>query len=356
MQAESLEFRGIAKAFGGTNALNPISLHLAAGEFVTLLGPSGSGKTTLLNIAAGFLSPDSGSLFIGASDVTSLPARKRNIGMVFQNYALFPHMNVFDNVAYGLRVRGVPSSEIQARVMRALAGVRLEDFNAREIRQLSGGQQQRVALARALIIEPPVLLMDEPLGALDRQLRKQVQLEIRRLHRDFGRTTLFVTHDQEEALAMSDRIAVMRGGRIEQIGNPNELYHRPANTFVASFLGESNILNGSVTEISGGVARVNASGLGLELVGEAAPGLRVGDAVGALVRPESVTVSASPSGLAARVQEVVHLGEILAIRLLLATGQEFWIRRFSGAEMPDAGREIRLSWRNEDIRIIPLTT
>ncbi len=237
-RARPLHFRDVAKSYGDVAALRPLSLEVKAGEFVTLLGPSGSGKTTLLNIAAGFVTPDQGVLRIGDVDVTHLPPRRRDIGMVFQNYALFPHMSVFDNVAYGLRVRGVGSTEIARRVERALTMVQLGGLSGRRIPQLSGGQQQRVALARAMVIEPAVLLMDEPLGALDRQLRKHVQLEIRRLHREFGSTTLYVTHDQEEALVMSDRIGIMRNGQIEQIDTPENLYRRPANAFVAEFLGE----------------------------------------------------------------------------------------------------------------------
>jgi ABC-type Fe3+/spermidine/putrescine transport system ATPase subunit len=357
MQAETftLSFRDVAKTFDGVRVLHPLSLDIAAGEFVTLLGPSGSGKTTLLNIAAGFITPDQGSLSIGATDITALAPRKRNIGMVFQNYALFPHMSVFDNVAYGLRARGVSADEIKSRVGRALEMVRLEALGARSIQQLSGGQQQRAALARALVIEPSVLLMDEPLGALDRQLRKHVQLEIRRLHREFRRTTLFVTHDQEEALAMSDRIAVMRDGRIEQIGRPNELYQKPANFFVASFLGESNILEGRVIEISGAVARMDVPSLKMDVLGDAAPGLVVGAEAAALIRPEAVSLAASDAdGLPADIREVVHLGEILAIRLALSSGQDFWLRCFSGADVPDGGRAARLTWRPQDVRIVPL--
>ncbi len=209
---------------------------------------------------------------------------------------------------------------------------------------------QRVALARALVIEPSVLLMDEPLGALDRQLRKRVQLEIRRLHREFGRTTLFVTHDQEEALAMSDRIGVMRDGRIEQIAKPNDLYQRPANVFVASFLGESNILNGRVIELAGDKARLLAVDLGREFVGYAAPGLVVGAEAAALIRPEHVTLetAAEADGLSGHIRGVVHLGEILAIRLVLTSGQDFWLRRSSGTDMPDEGRETRLAWVDRD--------
>ncbi len=354
-EARPLSFRGVSKAYGDVNALHPISLDVAAGEFVTLLGPSGSGKTTLLNIAAGFVTPDAGSLFVGGQDITALPPRRRDIGMVFQSYALFPHMTVADNVAYGLKVRGVASSEITRRVEAAMAMVQLEGYGARRIQQLSGGQQQRVALARAMVIEPAVLLMDEPLGALDRQLRKHVQLEIRRLHRELGRTTLYVTHDQEEALVMSDRIGIMRNGRVEQIGTPDDLYRRPANAFVASFLGESNILRGRVTEVSGGEARLVCEQLGTVITGAAADGVRPGAMAGALIRPESLTLASEPEGgLPARIVEIVYLGELLAIRLVLTSGQEVWRRCFSTLEHPVEGREVRLTWRREDIRIVPL--
>ena len=213
-------FEKISKSFGPVQAVQFTTLEIRAGEFITLLGPSGSGKTTLLNIAAGYISPDNGKVLIGGRDITAVPPRKRNVGMVFQNYALFPHLTVFENVAYGLQVRKVQKEEVCRRVNEILEMLELGGFGGRYITQLSGGQQQRVALARALVFEPDVLLMDEPLGALDRQLRKHVQLEIRRLHRKIQRTTLYVTHDQEEALVMSDRIGIMNAGNIEQIGEP----------------------------------------------------------------------------------------------------------------------------------------
>ncbi|HQU48627.1 MAG TPA: ATP-binding cassette domain-containing protein, partial [Casimicrobiaceae bacterium] len=213
-----VRFADISKAFGEVQALHPTDLEIRTGEFLTLLGPSGSGKTTLLNICAGYLAPSGGRLLVGGRDITGLPPRLRNMGMVFQNYALFPHMTVAENVAYGLAVRRLPKAEIARRVDEALHMTRLEGFGGRAIRELSGGQQQRVALARAIVIQPDILLMDEPLGALDRQLRKEVQLEIRRMHAAKPRTTIYVTHDQEEALVMSDRIAVMRAGQIVQVG------------------------------------------------------------------------------------------------------------------------------------------
>lgn len=232
----------VRKAFGTYVALNDVSLEIAAGEFLTLLGPSGSGKTTLLMALAGFVRPDSGSLVIGGRDVTRLSPDKRDIGIVFQNYALFPHMSVVANVEYPLILRKVPKEEARSRALAALARVKLEGYGERNIAALSGGQRQRVALARAIVFEPRVMLMDEPLSALDKNLREHMQFEIRRLHDDLGITTIYVTHDQREALTMSDRIAVMDAGEIQQIATPSEIYHRPKTRFVAEFMGEANIL------------------------------------------------------------------------------------------------------------------
>jgi ABC-type Fe3+/spermidine/putrescine transport system ATPase subunit len=315
-----VRFAGVAKSFGSVKALQPTDLDVAAGEFLTLLGPSGSGKTTLLNICAGYIAPSAGRLLIGGRDVTNLPPRRRNMGMVFQNYALFPHLSVFENVAYGLRVRGLARADIERKVAHVLDVVQLGSFGARSVRELSGGQQQRVALARAMVIEPDILLIDEPLGALDRQLRKDVQLEIRRMHVAQPRTTLYVTHDQEEALVMSDRIAVMRAGRIVQIGTGRELYERPADTFVAKFLGESNLLRGEVAAVVGGRARLAVPGLDRPIEGRAAPGVSIGTRAAALIRPE--TIRPQRDGLPGRVVERVYLGELAAIRLRLAGGHE----------------------------------
>ncbi|MCK6454632.1 MAG: ABC transporter ATP-binding protein [Alphaproteobacteria bacterium] len=348
---QTIAFRGVARDFGAVKALLATDLDIMAGEFLTLLGPSGSGKTTLLNIAAGYLAPSAGRVLIGARDVTDLPPRRRNIGMVFQNYALFPHMSVFDNVAYGLRARGVPRADLERRVEAALGMVRLGGYGARGIRQLSGGQQQRVALARALVIEPDVLLMDEPLGALDRQLRQHVQLEVRRLHRQHRRTTIYVTHDQEEALVMSDRIAVMREGRLEQIGDAETLYRRPDNAFVAGFLGESNLLRGVVTAVDGVRARLRVDGMAGEIAGAAAAGLVAGTPGAALVRPESVRVS--PAGrFEARLVERVYLGELVALRLALGNGQAVVCRRFARDGAPDGDR-LAIDWDPGDVRILP---
>jgi ABC-type Fe3+/spermidine/putrescine transport system ATPase subunit len=318
----AVAFAGISKRFGGVEALHPIDFEIASGEFVSLLGPSGSGKTTLLNICAGYLEPSSGRLLVQGRDITREPPRRRKVGMVFQNYALFPHMTVFRNIAYGLEARGLPRTEIDRRVGAALARVRLDGFADRNVRELSGGQQQRVALARAVVIEPDILLMDEPLGALDRQLRKDVQLEIRRMHVAAPRTTLYVTHDQEEALVMSDRIAVMRAGRIVQSGTSQDLY------------------------------ALRVEGLTQPVEGRAAPGLAAGGAGSALIRPEHV--KPMPSGMPARIVERVFLGEIVALRLALAAGPELWSRRF-GAEAP-SGDHVEIGWDRDAVSILPDAT
>jgi len=234
--------RELTKAFGSFVALDAVSLDVRPGEFLTLLGPSGSGKTTLLNIVAGFLRPDRGRLYFGSEEVTQRPIDRRGIGMVFQNYALFPHMSVAGNVGFPLKIRKVRRAEIETRVREALALVRLEALADRGIGTLSGGQRQRVALARAIVFAPQVLLMDEPLSALDKNLREQMQVEIRHLHEKIGTTTIYVTHDQREALTMSDRVAIMNGGRIAQCGTPTEVYEDPASAFVASFIGETTLM------------------------------------------------------------------------------------------------------------------
>jgi ABC-type Fe3+/spermidine/putrescine transport system ATPase subunit len=345
----TVQFAGISKAFGAVRALDPTDLDIAQGEFLTLLGPSGSGKTTLLNICAGYLEPSAGRLVVGGRDVTALPPRLRNMGMVFQNYALFPHMSVAENVAYGLTARKLAREEIARRVADVLHMIRLDGYGERAIRELSGGQQQRVALARAMVIQPDILLMDEPLGALDRQLRKEVQFEIRRLHAARPRTTIYVTHDQEEALVMSDRIAVMRAGRIVQIGSGADLYERPVDTFVARFLGESNLLAGTVGTLAAGRATLDVPGLAEPIEGRAAAGLRAGATASALLRPETVRVQ--PGGLAARIVERVYLGELVAVRLSLASGHELWSRRLASEW---SGRDgVEIGWDASAISILP---
>jgi spermidine/putrescine ABC transporter ATP-binding subunit len=353
-----VRFEGTGKSFGAVEALAPTTLTVEPGEFLTLLGPSGSGKTTLLNVAAGHLDPTSGRVLIGERDVTGVPARHRNVGMVFQNYALFPHMSVAENVAYGLKVRRRPRAEIARRVADALALVQLAEFGGRSIHQLSGGQQQRVALARALVIEPDLLLMDEPLGALDRQLRKAVQIELRRLHERHGRTTIYVTHDQEEALVLSDRVAVMRQGRIEQVGTAVELYDRPATAFVAGFIGESNLLGATALRVTGGEAWARVPILGTDVFAAAAPGLAEGPAR-LLLRPEHLLLcddgavsSESSHGLDAEVDQVVYLGELVALDLRLDNGEHLWLRRPLDRGIA-RGERVRVTWRKEHLRLLP---
>jgi len=345
----AVAFCGIAKRYGAFEALLPLDLEIASGEFVSFLGPSGSGKTTLLNICAGYTEPTAGSLFVAGRDVTAEPPRRRNIGMVFQNYALFPHLDVFENVAYGLRVRKIARADLDRRVEEALRTVRLDGFGRRSVRSLSGGQQQRVALARAIVIEPDILLMDEPLGALDKQLRKDVQIEIRRMHVARPRTTLYVTHDQEEALVMSDRIAVLRGGRMVQLGTARELYNRPVDAFVARFLGDSNLIAGRVVELRNGSATLCADGLAAPIVGYAAERLRMAETACALIRPEHVRLVAG--GQPARIVERIFLGEIAALRLALPSGVELWSRLFS-SDTP-ARDEIEIGWDRERVSILP---
>jgi spermidine/putrescine transport system ATP-binding protein len=243
-----VEFKSITKAYNGLKVLDGFDLNIAEGEFLTLLGPSGCGKTTLLRLLAGFETPDVGEILLDGERVNTIPPDRRNVNTVFQSYALFPHLSVFDNVAFGLRMKKIPAAEILERVEQALAVVDLREYGNRKPRQLSGGQQQRVALARALVNRPRVLLLDEPLSALDFKLRRAMQVTLKTLQRCVGITFVFVTHDQEEALSMSDRVVVMRSGVIEQIGGPREIYEKPASLFVAQFVGESNLLEGVITE------------------------------------------------------------------------------------------------------------
>ncbi len=285
----------VTKRFGQVVALDQVNLEIRQGEFFTLLGPSGCGKTTFLRTIAGFELVDEGRIYFDEEDVTYVPPHKRDTGMVFQNYALWPHMTVYDNIAYGLRVRKLPKEEIDRRVKWALKLVHMEGFERRRPHQLSGGQQQRVALARALVIHPRVLLLDEPLSNLDAKLRIEMRSEIRRLQRELGITTIYVTHDQEEALAISDRIAVMSGGRVMQVGPPEEIYLRPANRFVADFIGRGTFLEGRVLETDHELVIELESGLGTVkgVPSRSDRKISVGERVLVAIRPESFTVTGS---------------------------------------------------------------
>ena len=332
----------ITKTFpGGTRAVDGIDLEIGEGEFFSLLGPSGCGKTTTLRMIAGFENPDAGSIRVAGRDVTALPPEQRDMGMVFQNYALFPHRTVEDNVAFGLRMRKVARDEAARRVRDALAMVRLQGLEERRPGQLSGGQQQRVALARAIVINPTVLLCDEPLGALDKKLRQAMQFELKELHRRLGLTLVYVTHDQEEALTMSDRIAVMRSGLIAQLGEPREIYDRPTSRFVADFIGDTNILEGRV------------EGNMLRLAGWASPlpsPLPAGPAAVAL-RPERVHLAPPGTGLVdARVTEANFLGDAVLLKLTLPGGASLLARapRETEPALLAPGAAVAVAWRPED--------
>ena len=287
----AVQLDGVTKRFGDSVALHEAWLKIQPSEFMTLLGPSGCGKTTLLNLVAGFLEADNGEIFIEGALVTETPAHMREIGIVFQNYALFPHMSVANNVAYGLKTRGVEKKEITRRVDEALEVVKLTGFADRKPRQLSGGQQQRVALARAVVIKPKVLLLDEPFSALDKNLRGSMQVELKQIQRELGVTTIFVTHDQSEALSMSDRIAVMSAGRIRQIAAPDDIYRRPADRFVASFVGDANVLNGRLVERRGDVAVISIGDVRADVPATSIAEMSVGEAVDVFVRPEHLSVT-----------------------------------------------------------------
>ncbi|MCC7274447.1 MAG: ABC transporter ATP-binding protein [Alphaproteobacteria bacterium] len=315
-----LEAASLVKRFGGTAAVDGIDVAVRPGEFFTVLGPSGCGKTTFLRLVAGILSPDAGRIAIGGADVTRAPIWARRIGLVFQNYALFPHLTVAQNVAFGLAMQKVPRAERAPRVARALQTVRLEGYEKRKPAELSGGQQQRVALARAIVIEPDLLLLDEPLSNLDARLREDMRSELADLQRRVGITTVLVTHDIHEAFALSDRVAVMRSGKVEQIGAPTELYERPASRFVAGFLGPVNEWPGRVAALDGGTAEIAVDGLRPCRVAAGA-GWRVGDAVALVLRPERVRLDPAgddPAGPVGRIDQVAHLGNLVNYRIALA--------------------------------------
>ena len=294
----SVSVEGVAKSFDGVPAVQDVSLNVRKGEFLTLLGPSGCGKTTLLNLIAGFLEPERGEIFIDGEAVTHVPPYRRSIGMVFQNYALFPHMTVADNVAFGLKMRKIASAEISKRVAEALDMVRMPQMGERTPRQLSGGQQQRVALARALVIDPKVVLLDEPFSAIDKNLRAEMQVELKQIQKRVGITTLFVTHDQSEALSLSDRIAVMSNGRIEQLSEPADLYRSPATSFVASFIGDINRLPCKIESASAAGVLLAFGGMQVRLSASRANGFAPGTAAVLFVRPEELALVAASDSAA----------------------------------------------------------
>ncbi|MQW01937.1 ATP-binding cassette domain-containing protein [Sinorhizobium medicae] len=338
-----IEFCNVTKMYGAVAAVKDISLSVSRGEFLTILGPSGSGKTTALMLLAGFTAPSRGDILIAGKSVSDVPSYRRDQGIVFQSYALFPHLTVRRNLEFPLEMRGIKAAERAARVNRMLARVHLDEFGNRLPSQLSGGQQQRVALARALISDPPVLLLDEPLGALDRNLREQMQVEIKDLHKEFGKTTICVTHDQEEALTLSDRIVVMRAGQIDQIDTPEALYDRPKTRFIANFLGEANILENAAFKIESDVVPSS------EMI--------------AMLRPERISVNAHSAArredadqrqsVSGTVEDMIYAGPLRKYRVRV--GNAVLIARehvASGQEVFRSGDEVRLDWLRSDIRFV----
>lgn len=354
MTEEVIEYRNVSKHFGDVVAVDDVSFTVKEGELLALLGPSGSGKTTTLRMLAGFESPTTGSVFLRGTDVVGIPPHKRNTGMVFQDYALFPHMSVKGNIAFGLKRQGVSGDAIDSRVAEALRMVDLGGFEDRQPANLSGGQQQRVATARAIAIEPEVLLMDEPLGALDKKLRDQLQIELRNLQQDLGITTLYVTHNQEEALTMADRVAVMNEGRIEQIAPPTEIYDEPATEFVADFIGDTNFLRGSLSRSQDEGVYLRLDGSEIQ-VGESR--VPEGDAV-VFVRPEKLSVNApgterqDDNALPGHIDQVVFLGSKIRY-FIAADGVELVAEEENrtGKQAFDEGDEVVVTWNAVDTRV-----
>jgi spermidine/putrescine ABC transporter ATP-binding subunit len=351
----TVELEGVSKAYGAHRAVHELSLAVASGESVALLGPSGCGKTTTLNMIAGFLAPDAGHIRIDGRVVDGVPPYRRNIGMVFQHYALFPHLTVADNLAFGLRMRKADKVEITRRVGGALELVHLGGLERRYPRELSGGQQQRVALARALVVEPAVLLLDEPLSNLDAKLRQAMREEIVELQQRLGITTIFVTHDQEEALAIARRIAVMDAGRVEQIGAPEAIYGHPCTEFVARFIGEANLLPGEVLGAESGGLRVRAD-MGTVLLAPADAAFAPGDRVLVMVRPEKICVGTEGAGagenrIEAVVRSVSFLGAITRCHLT-AGAQQLIVTTGRAGGLPAAGQRADLVWAAEDCRLL----
>jgi spermidine/putrescine ABC transporter ATP-binding subunit len=353
----AIDLRGVTKRYGAERVVDDVSLAVQPGEFFSLLGPSGSGKTTTLMMIAGFAGVDEGAIAVDGADISGMQPQHRGFGMVFQNYAIFPHLNVFENVAFPLRARRQPEAAVRERVTWALDLVQLGTFADRFARQLSGGQQQRVAIARAIVFEPRIVLMDEPLGALDKNLRYDMQVEIKEIQRRLGMTVVYVTHDQEEAMNMSDRIAIMNRGRIEQVGMPSEVYERPSNAFVGRFLGEANILDGTIDRLAGDCATLRVGGLALRA--RVCDAVTVGSRASLFVRPERVAIrlpGAGESGgnrVEGHVRRVSFLGNIVRYLVEAAPSTRVMVDVQNDGRPPLAvGAAIALGWAMEDSLIL----
>jgi len=342
-----LKLEHITKAFDDAAVLRDISLEVKKGEFITFLGPSGCGKTTTLRIIAGLLAPDSGRVMLGDKDVTALPPEKRNVNTVFQSYALFPHMTVEANIGYGLKLKKTPKAQIEHKVEEMLELVQLSGFGKRMPEELSGGQQQRVAIARALANGPEVLLLDEPLGALDLQLRRQMQLELKRLQKKLGTTFIYITHDQEEAINMSDRIVVMNRGVFQQVGTPDQVYNRPKNEFVARFVGNANIVSATVSR-SGDDAAAEVAGVKIPICPTE---LSAGSQISLAVRTENILLSV-PGGIPAVVREKSFAGGLMRIQLETAGGEEVVVTRHGIDFAVEIGQTVTFGWERQNVVIV----
>jgi len=355
-----LKTRDLRKTYGPVIALTGANIDLEEGKFLTLLGPSGSGKTTMLMLIAGLSQPDSGEVWIDGRLATYAPPHKRDIGMVFQNYALFPHLTVAENIAFPLRMRDKSETDIRREVARVLDLVQLPEIGGRLPRALSGGQQQRIALARCIVYRPSIVLMDEPLGALDKKLRDQMKLEIKRLHTELGTTVLYVTHDQEEAMVMSDRICLMNNSRIEQIGSPADLYFSPRSVFAADFLGESNLLDAQVAAVDGGeVTLISTAGVLLRAKPAEGRAVRSGEAVKLMVRPEMLSVlqpgAKADNVIEARLMDVILVGGVTKTYARLADGKLLAATGLTQGPLDavEKGASIRLGWTKENCVVLP---
>ena len=347
-----LEVRGLVRHYGNLTALDGVDLAVASGEFIALLGPSGSGKTTMLNLVAGLVTPTAGRILINGVDATAMPPSRRGLGMVFQNYALMPHMSIFENVAFPLQVRRLPRRQIERQVMDALEVVQIADLRLRRPRELSGGQQQRVAIARCLVYSPTLILMDEPLGALDKRLREQMQLELKKLHDRLRMTILYVTHDQQEALTMADRIVLMHRGRVEQVGTPAELYVDPVSVFAAEFIGDSNMMAGTVSDI-GALDGIRLD-RGETVRAKARRGASIGERVKVMIRPENVSIrqGVPPAGADSAhgtVEGSTILGNVVRHSVRLNDGSAMTCIELNRPHRPtpNPGVSVELWWRPE---------